>query len=105
MPGGYESALWVALATAGGVARNLQAYLKGKSDRIDYERLIAQGFVGGFSGFVFADVLVSSFGLPIGAAFGAAGIGGYMGTNALDLLIDHFKSLISKKPSDGGPDG
>lgn len=75
--------LWSLIAIVGGMARTLSAYIDGGQFRLSI--LIANGFVSGFSGYMFAETmqLVSA-----DYAYVAAGVGGYYGTQALDWIVD-----------------
>ena len=72
------------IAIIGGAARYLSGYLKGKAFKSHH--FIAHLFVSGFSGYVFAH-LSNLIGLNSNSTFFIAGLGGFMGTQAIELII------------------
>lgn len=89
--------LWVLVAMIGGVARSLDGYLSGNVFP-GVAKLVAHGFVSGFSGYMVAQVLLRLS--PDWALIGA-GIGGYLGTQGLDWITLILKERFGGK-SDGG---
>lgn len=75
---------WVVLAMVGGVARYLDSYLKG-SDVPKWGMMLAHALVSGFSGYMVAQVALK---FQPDWALICAGIGGYLGTQGLDLLTE-----------------
>lgn len=75
------------LAMAGGMARYLTAYEKGKVFAVRY--FLASTFISGFSGYMFA-LLGISLDLPTNMNFIMAGIGGFMGEQALKFVAEYI---------------
>lgn len=86
--------VYVILAGAGGIARYLSAYEK-RNGKFAWGALFVAGFVSGFSGYMFA-LLGISTSMPQPMIYMLAGIGGFMGENALrfmaEYLMDKFKN-------------
>lgn len=81
-------ALYALLAIIGGAARYLSDYLKGKAFKIRH--FLAHLVVSGFSGYVFGH-LSSLIGLDGSLAVSIAGLGGFMGTRAVELIIKRIE--------------
>ncbi len=77
-------AAYAVIAVVGGVARYLAGYLKG--EQFNMTHFLAHAFVSGFSGYIFAH-LSGLIGLDSNATFFIAGLGGFMGTKAIELII------------------
>jgi len=80
--------IYVATASAGGVAKYLNEYLKTK--QFNKLVLLANTVVSGFSGYIFAKFSVA-LGLDIEMSFTMAGLGGFMGSRAIDFIEDILK--------------
>lgn len=76
--------IYAILAILGGVTRYLVGYLKGEQFKLRH--LIAHLFISCFSGVMFAQ-LSSIMGLSGDFKAALAGLGGFMGTRAIELLI------------------
>lgn len=83
--------MWVILAVFGGVARYLDAYIRGTAT-ISFGLLVAHSFVSGFSGYMVAQTVLLFTDPKSGWAFVAAGIGGYLGTQGLDWVAAILKT-------------
>ena len=75
---------WVMIAILGGIANYLDGFLKGKQTPT-IGRVFAHAFVSGFSGYIVAQVFLL---VRPEWAFVTAGIAGYLGTQALDVVAD-----------------
>lgn len=79
--------IWSLVAIIGGVAKYVKMHLEGRKTfkLIDF---LARVFVSGFSGYMFghAMFLINSEWVIV-----ASGIGGYMGAEALDYLVNIIK--------------
>jgi hypothetical protein len=85
--------LWVMLAAFGGVARGLDSYMRtGTFPGLGI--FIAGIVVSGFSGYMTASVVILI--TPDWALVGA-GIGGYVGTQALDFVLALFRKKFDLK--------
>ena len=83
------SIIWTFVAAVGGVAKHLHAYVSSDNGILDIKKLLANAFISGFSGLMAAKALELYY--P-NLAFVIAGLSGYMGTQALDLVINLWKS-------------
>lgn len=81
--------MWVLLAMIGGVARYLDSYLR-TGAAVHYGKLVAHALVSGFSGYMTAQVVIQ---FSVDWAVVAAGVGGYLGTQALDWAA----SILAEK--------
>ena len=85
---------YVILAMVGGAARYAHLYLK--SGKWSWLKALAHIFISGFSGFMF-----SQFGAWIGVSgdvlFLFAGLGGYMGPRALEIIEEKTVAVVSTK--------
>lgn len=88
----YQEIIWVAIATAGGVARYLNILLVEKTPEFQVLRLIARAVIGGFSGYMFAQ-FSNTFINSSWDVF-AAGIGGWLGADGIDYLAQRLKGRI-----------
>lgn len=80
--------MWIAFAMVGGVARYLDMYLKtGVIPRVGM--LLAHAVVSGFSGYTVAQVAIRVH--PEWTTV-AAGVGGYLGTQGIDLIATIVKN-------------
>lgn len=93
-PGGHSSLLnevaWAFIAILGGIARYLDAFLKGGQPPT-WTRMLAHAFVSGFSGYMVAKVALL---IKPEWAFIAAGVAGYLGTQALDMVAELMKKRV-----------
>jgi|DEB0MinimDraft_6_1074348.scaffolds.fasta_scaffold23026_3 hypothetical protein len=81
------------IAAAGGAAKHLNEYLH-QQEEFAWPKLLANIIVSGFSGYVFTSVVI---GFNPEWAIPAAGIGGYMGGNAMDYLFTILSKRVSIK--------
>lgn len=86
----WNDVAWAAIAVLGGVARYLDSFLKGGAPPT-WTRLVAHAFVSGFSGYMVAQAALL---IKPEWAFIAAGVAGYLGTQALDLTADLIKKRV-----------
>ncbi len=82
---------FILIAAIGGIAKHLSEYLKGSTFRI--RQLIANTIVSGFSGYIFAE---AAYQMNPEWSHVAAGIGGYMGAQALDFVFYVIKERFDK---------
>jgi fluoride ion exporter CrcB/FEX len=80
--------LFVILAAIGGISRYLSNYVNGERFRLSM--LIANLFVSGFAGLMFA-LFARSFGLSIELQWISSGVGGFMGTEAVKFIVQKIK--------------
>ena len=83
--------LYSILASVGGAAKYLTEYLH--NGIFNWKNFIAQLLVSGFSGLMFAK-FGSIMGLSDQAGFVFAGLGGFIGTRALDFMEEFIKRKI-----------
>lgn len=83
--------LWIVLAVFGGLARYLDTYLTEDRKEISISKIFATIFVCGFTGFLCAQIFMLIY--PSWALV-SAGIGGYLGTEAIKSLIPLWKSKL-----------
>jgi hypothetical protein len=88
----YGKPAFVVVAAVGGVAKHLSEYLRGA--KFNWRILLANVFVSAFSGYVFAEVFIQ---LMPNWSYAAAGIGGYMGSQALDFAVGLMKEKVNAK--------
>jgi hypothetical protein len=81
--------LYTMLAIAGGVAKQLNTYVETRQWHLG--RFLASAISSGFSGYMAAQVMWQ---MAPKWAFIAAGIGGYMGGEAMDFLASLLKRKI-----------
>lgn len=79
--------LYIALATFGGIARYLTAY-ESSGKKFAFRYLITSAFISGFSGYMFA-LLGVSMNMPQPFLYMMAGVGGFMGEQALKFLSEY----------------
>lgn len=84
--------LYALLAATGGGARYLNMYLN--SGKFLWTNFIANLFISGFSGLMFA-FMAESMNMPPMVLYIFAGVGGFMGHNALEFLASYLKTRIS----------
>ena len=86
--------LYVVIAAVGGIARYLQHYLS--EGTFTWQHFIAHVFVSSFSGYMFYSFAVNVFGFPDSTVAIFAGIGGWMGVEALKMLETLIKDRMKK---------
>lgn len=86
--------IYVAVAATGGIARYLQHYLN--EDKFIWPHFVAHVFVSSFSGYMFYQFAVNIFGFPPSSIAIFAGIGGWMGVEALKMLETVIKKRLDK---------
>ena len=86
--------IYMIVATAGGVARYLDLYLRGKRTW-KLAHLVASAAASGFSGYIFAQFFII-IGQPQWALV-TAGVGGAMGLSSVDFIWD---KLTRQTPKD-----
>lgn len=86
--------VYTLLASAGGVARYLSEYLK--HNKFSWTILIANVFISSFSGYMFAK-FSTVLGIQSDVSYIFAGLGGFLGTRALEFMSDYVTSKMSKK--------
>lgn len=84
--------LYTILAACGGGARYLQGYIRGEA--FSPRMFLANVVMSGFAGLMFA-LTARSMSFPPETIYVAAGIGGFMGTSALEFLASLIKSRMS----------
>lgn len=82
--------IYVVMAAVGGIARYLQSYLS--EGEFAWHHLLAHTFVSAFSGYMFYQFAFNILHLGQGSLPVVAGLGGWMGVEALKLL----ETLIRK---------
>lgn len=94
---------WALIALMGGVARYLDGFLKGQQTPT-WSRIAAHAFVSGFSGYMVAQVAVL---IKPEWSFISAGVAGYLGTQALDMVADLMRQRagIEKSPDKSADKG
>ncbi len=83
---------WTLLAGVGGLVKALREVLKG-TEKFAWSRVIARIIISGFSGLMVAKT--TELLDPTWATI-AAGIGGYLGTEALDSLVEVIRGRLPK---------
>jgi hypothetical protein len=76
------------LAAAGGAARYVQSYID--TGTFKWTMLFAQVMVSAFTGLMLAEFTLA-LGANLQLAFCAAGAGGFVGTHAMDVIVDRIK--------------
>lgn len=82
--------MYTVLAMIGGTARYLVQYTKGTPFKLTM--FVSNILISGFSGYMFA-IFGTSMDFPPHMLVVMAGIGGFLGVNAIELIVEH----ISKK--------
>lgn len=97
--------MWVLVAAIGGVARYLDTYIRTKTAPV-WSILAAHMVVSGFAGYMFAQVVLR---FAPEWAMVAAGLGGYLGTQALDIATNVIQKRVLNvdpvPPKDGETKG
>lgn len=92
----WNDLAWAVIAVLGGVARYLDSFLKGQTVPT-WSRMTAHAFVSGFSGYMAAQATLL---LKPEWSFIVAGVAGYLGTQALDIIADLIKRRVGEdKPN------
>jgi hypothetical protein len=91
---GFPEVMWAITAVIGGFARHLSLYIRGDKAVFRVSMFLANGFVSGFSGYMFAQVMLN---LHPEWVLVAAGIGGYLGAETLEIIINFFKRKFHVK--------
>ena len=86
--------IYVAVAAAGGIARYLQLYLN--EGTFAWQHFIAHTLVSSFSGYMFYQFATNVVGMGDNTIPIVAGLGGWMGVEALKLLEATLKKKFSK---------
>lgn len=86
--------IYVAVAAVGGTARYLQHYLN--EGTFTWQHFIAHIFVSSFSGYMFYSFAVNILHLPTATMAIFAGIGGWMGVEALKMIETMIRKKIDK---------
>jgi len=87
----HASFVYGFVAIVGGCARYLVGYTEGK--RFNFRIFTASAFVSGFSGWMFA-LMGLSLGMPQYFIYIMAGVGGFMGEQALNLIVEYVNTKI-----------
>lgn len=86
--------VYVLVAAAGGVARYLQHYLN--DGGFTWQHFIAHVIVSSFSGYMFYNFANNVLGFPDNTVAIFAGLGGWMGVEALKMLESIIKKRLDK---------
>lgn len=86
--------LYVVVAAIGGMARYLQHYLN--EGQFSFRHLMAHLFISAFSGYMFYHCATDILGLPETTIAIFAGIGGWMGVEALKMVETVIKRKVDK---------
>ena len=89
--------IWTILAILGGVSKQINQTLNEKK-KFDWRVFLSRTVVSGFSGYMFAQT--ASILHPEWALV-AAGIGGYMGSEAIDFIVHFLSGKMSKYVKSG----
>lgn len=84
-------AIYVLLASAGGVARYLNSYANGQPFK--FSIFAASAIVAGFSGYMFA-LLGVSLQFPTPMLFMMSGIGGFFGEQSLKFIMEYVTRKV-----------
>ena len=87
--------IYVSVAAVGGLTRYLQIYLS--SGEFSYRKLIAHMTISAFSGYMFFLFGLNIVGVPESAAAIVAGVGGWMGADAMKALEAWLQERLNKK--------
>lgn len=93
--------VYVGLAAAGGIARYLFSYIE--TGKFVFTIFCAHIFVSAFSGYMFAEFAVF-LGVKETGLFLFAGIGGFMGTKALEIIEKYITTKSEKDFKADPPD-
>lgn len=86
--------IYVTTAAIGGIARYLQLYLN--EDQFMWHHLLAHTFVSAFSGYMFFQFAHNIIGMDETAMPVIAGMGGWMGVEALKTIESIIKKRFKK---------
>lgn len=87
--------IYVAVAAAGGIARYLHSYLN-EAKVFAWRHFIAHTFVSSFSGYMFYSFAAHVAGFPESVISVFAGLGGWMGVEAMKTLETMIKRKIKE---------
>ena len=82
---------WIFLAISGGIARYLDKYVKGEQ-QFKIGMLFASLIITAFTGYMSAEIMLMFY--PNWALI-AAGVGGYAGTQFMDVFVVIVKNKLS----------
>jgi len=88
-------ALYVSVAAVGGLSRYLQIYLS--NGEFSWQKLSAHLTVSAFSGYMFFQFGLNIIGIPEAASAVVAGMGGWLGADAMKLLESWMKERLNKR--------
>lgn len=91
-------AVYIVVATVGGLARYLNTYVGEK--KFSLAIFVASGFVAGFSGLMFA-LVGDSLSLPNPMPYIMAGVGGFFGDQTMKLVLDYASRGVGNKKGHG----
>jgi hypothetical protein len=86
--------VYVIIAAAGGITRYLQHYLN--EGVFAWKHFTAHVFVSSFSGWMFYLFAIDIFGLPDTTVAIFAGLGGWMGVEALKMIETYIRKKLEK---------
>lgn len=86
--------IYVAMAAVGGIARYLQSYLY--EGDFAWQHFIAHIIVSAFSGYMFYQFAINILGLSTNVIPIIAGMGGWMGVEALKTIETFLKSRLKR---------
>lgn len=92
--------IWIIIAIFGGLARYLDTYIKNKEE-FSFGHALANIFICGFTGFITAEVMMLVY--PQWALV-SAGIGGYLGTEIMNYLLEVWKNKLTIGDTKNGND-
>lgn len=87
----HGSFVYGIIAIVGGCARYFVGYTDGR--KFSLRIFLASAFVSGFSGWMFA-LMGLSMGMPQYFIYMMAGVGGFMGEKALNLIVEYVNTKI-----------
>jgi len=88
-------AAYVSVAATGGLARYLQIYLSG--GEFSPKKLFAHLAVSAFSGYMFFQFGMNIVGMPEQSSAIIAGMGGWLGADAMKLLENWLQERLNKR--------
>lgn len=91
-------AIYVSVAAVGGLTRYLQIYLS--YGEFSLRKLSAHMVISAFSGYMFFLFGLNIVGAPESAAAIVAGVGGWMGADAMKALEAWLQERLNKKQND-----